>query len=206
VQDEVIAKLATIAKVMNTLTKSPDATISYDMLADALWWSDELPAIGTIPGDGCLRPVVHYRTSVIINKPVPECLPYWLAAKMKFPNWPGFDTERCKPDEELAALYRKSKTKGLLSLNLIDIICRLEKQFQGMVPSKIIEKHAYQNEPPDITAGELCDLTCRCIRLAGMEIPADAWERVRGTVAESLAIAPDLVKKDSWLVRDLSAG
>lgn len=205
-QDELIAKLATIAKVMNALTKSPDAVVHYDMLAGALWWSDERPAPDQLDDSDCLRPVFRYRTSEIISEPEPEYLPFWLAAKNAFPKWPGFDPERCKPDDNLAALYRRSEAKGLLSLDLADVVFRLEKQFQGMVPWKLFEKHVDQNEPPDITVGELFDLTCRCVRLAGEEIPADAWDRVRQCVSESLAIAPVVVTKESWLVRDLRAG
>jgi hypothetical protein len=204
--DELIAKLDTIAGAMNALVKSSEATIQYDMLAGALWWSDERPAIGQIEDSDCLRPVFRYRTSLIISEPEPAYLPYWLAARKAFPQWPGFDLERCRPDESLVALYRRSSARALLSLDLADILCRLDKEFHGMVPWKIIEKHVDKNDPPDITAGELSDLTCRCIRLAGREIPPDAWERVRKTVSESLVVAPEIVMKESWLVRDLHAG
>ncbi|HEY5316070.1 MAG TPA: hypothetical protein VIK18_26315 [Pirellulales bacterium] len=205
-KDRLIAMLSTIAGAMNSLTKAPDAVIHYDMLAGALWWSDERPASGQIGNSDCLRVVFRYRTSVIIGEPESQYLPYWLAAENEFPKWPGFAVERCRPNEGLAALYRRSEAKGLLSLDLMDINCRLEKEFQGMVPWRIIEKHADQNEPPDITVGELYELTCRCIRLAGKTAPADAWERVRHSVSESLAVALDLVTKESWLVRDLGAG
>jgi hypothetical protein len=204
-QTELIKKLAAIAGAMNALSKSPDATMHYDMLAGALWWSDERPASSQIGNSDCLRVLFRYRTSVIINETEAEYLPYWLAAEKEFPKWPGFDPERCRPDDDLAALYRRSNAEGLLSLHLADIVCRLKNEFRGMVPWKIIEKHVAQNEPPDISMGELYDLTCRCVGLAGHEIPADAWDRVRRCVSESLAIAPDMVTKESWLVRDLRA-
>jgi hypothetical protein len=205
-QKELIANLATIAGAMNALIKSPDATVHFDMLAGALWWSDERPASGEIGNSDCLQVLFRYRTSVIINEPEAEYLPYWLAAKSMFPKWPGFDDERCRPDERLATLYRRSQAKGLLSLDLLDITCRLEKEFHGLVPSKAIERHADMNDPPDIRVGELYELTCRCVRFAGMELPADAWDRVRRCVSESLAVDLATVTKECWLVRDLHAG
>jgi hypothetical protein len=70
----------------------------------------------------------------------------------------------------------------------------------------MIEKHVDRNDPPDITVGEIHDLTCRCARLAGKDVPADSWDRVRRSVSDSLGVSPELVTKESSLMRDLRAG
>jgi hypothetical protein len=200
-----IAELGQIAAAMNALPRSANATVAYDLLADALWWSDERPTNSKIAGAGCLRLVFNYRTGLIIDAPKPEFLCYWLAAKKEFPNWPGFDPGRCSGNPQLAAVYRRSAAESLFSLRLAAIGCHLQDEFEGMLPAKVIEKHAHQNEPIDIRAGELYDLTCRAARLAGRQVPSDAWDRVRRSIADGLGVAPELVTKESWLARDLGA-
>lgn len=203
-KEQLLAEIVAIAKQMNSLPKSSEATVSYDLLADGLWWSDErIPHSGS---SDSLRVLLRYRTSLIIGEPEDRYLTFWSAAKQAFPNWPGFDPERCGADEGLATIYHKSKKIGMLSLDLMDIVCRLEKAFNGKVPAKIIEKHAYRNDPPDIAVGELYDLTCRCIRMSGSETPPDAWERLRDCVAASLGIDTDSIFRESRLVSDLGAG
>jgi len=202
----IIDRLVSIADAMNGLEKSSDAVVHYDMMAGALWWSDERPDCFETEDNWCLRPVFRYRTSMILGAPEAPCLPYWEAARKHFPDWPGFAPERCSPDSELPALYHKQKAVVLLSIDLVSILCHLEEEFGAGVPSRIIEKRTYRNEPPDITIGELFQLISRGLRLAGKTVPEDAWDRTCQRVAESLGISSESIKQGSWLVKDLGAG
>lgn len=190
----------------NALAKSADATVNYCMLAGALYWSDELPPSSSDDSRLLFRSLVNYRTGMIIGEPKTAGLPFWLWAKEAFPNWPGFDAERCKPDETLAAFYRQSDITAMFSFDLEEVFCALEEQFNEMVPRRIIQKRAERTTPPDITAGEIYELVCRCQSLARIEIPADAWQRVRDSVSEAFNISPELVTKASRLGQDLGAG
>ena len=143
---------------------------------------------------------------MIIGEPNAAGLPFWLWAKEAFPNWPGFDRDRCKPDEMLAALYHRSSSMAMFSLDLEQVFCALEEQFNEMVPRRVIQKRAERTIPPDITAGEIYDLVCRCQSLARKEIPADAWQRVQESVSEAFNISPELVTKASRLGHDFGAG
>lgn len=58
--DEIAARLAAISGAMNSLTKSADATVQYDMLSGALWWSDERAASGIVDDIEILRHLLHY--------------------------------------------------------------------------------------------------------------------------------------------------
>ena len=204
--NEWFENLATIASEFNALTKSADAKLQYDLFADAISWSDELPSGASGDSLYLFRSLVHYRTGLIINEPKPAGHPFWLSAKEAFPNWPGFDEDRCRPDEKLADFYRRAGAEAIFPIELEAIFSLLDDQFDKMVPRRVIEKRAARATPPDITAGEVHELVCRCLRLAQKDIPADAWQRVRDCITEGLNIGPDLVTKRSWLRRDLGAG
>ncbi len=85
---------------------SPNAEIRYDILADALIWSDETNnATPSDVFDG-LRQLLHYRTHVMLNDMEPNG-DVWLHCRSLFPDWIGFLPERRKRTPELLALYRR---------------------------------------------------------------------------------------------------
>lgn len=204
--DELTEKFAAVVKEFDALAKSADARLRYCILADALWWSDEMPPGVSDDTLYLFRSLVNYRTKLIIGEPNAAGLPFWLWTKGAFPNWPGFDGDRCKPDETLAAIYRRSSVTGMFPFDLEEIFCALDERFEKTVPRHVIEKRARRTTPPDITAGEIYDLLCRCLSLARKEIRSDAWQGVRDSVSEALKISPELVTKGSWLRQDLGAG
>ncbi len=127
-------QLGQIAARMNALIKSSEAAIHHDLLAGALWWSDERPAFDEPEHHWCLRPILRYRTSLILGVPDERYESAWEAAKQLFPAWPGFAEERCKPDDQLATLYRKKHRHGLLSFGLVDILYRIQTEFKSRIP------------------------------------------------------------------------
>jgi hypothetical protein len=91
------ARMAELAPFLRELRPSPNATISYDLFADALWWSDERPEDGY--GFDRMRSLLHYRTSIILGqRPVRFDEEEWNAARRLFPEWPGFDPRRSVPE------------------------------------------------------------------------------------------------------------
>ena len=85
------------------------------MLADALFWSDELPKNLPFEASNSLRFLLRYRTSIIEGKPVKEFEGVWLKAKQLFPAWIGFRTERCMPNNKLVCKLeelRRDSEKG----------------------------------------------------------------------------------------------
>lgn len=72
------SQVAKIAPIMNTLTIDVLATPEYEVMSDALIWSDELPNIGkeNLRDFWCLRPLLRYRTTLILDKPDQECEAY----------------------------------------------------------------------------------------------------------------------------------
>jgi hypothetical protein len=84
----------------------PRATLHYDLFADALVWSDELPKHdenGRLVLCWCLRTVWRYRTSLVLGVPDERCRADWEEAMRLFPKWPGFAPSRRQ--SELAAVY-----------------------------------------------------------------------------------------------------
>ena len=61
-----------IADRMNALDFSERADVHYDMLADAIWWSDERPDFDSPEDQWCLQRLFRYRTSLILGRPEPD--------------------------------------------------------------------------------------------------------------------------------------
>lgn len=103
--DDLQNQLARIAAVMNELPADPKATIAYDVASDSLVWSDELPQQGVfrIKELWCLRPILRYRTSLILTTPEIQFRSAWELAQATFPGWIGFQSNRQSP--ELVATF-----------------------------------------------------------------------------------------------------
>lgn len=116
--------LKAIAPYMPQGDADPGAKVFYDILADALVWSDEKPhpAEDDRPlSPSCLRAVWHYRTSLILGRPDERCRVHWEEAQRLFPDWPGFAAIRRHPD--LAAIYHKKSEPASRSLLDLDDPC-----------------------------------------------------------------------------------
>ena len=114
-----------------------------------------------------------------------------------------------------------------MGLDILDITFGFEKAFSVKIPrdtlfneTKWLEhlrKLKKQRVKPlpryDITIGELHDTLCNYLRSIGREIPADSWERVTTTIADSLGVRcfsssnvdKNEIRRESWLFKDLGA-
>ena len=108
--DELYQRLDTIAVLMNSQRRSRFASLNYDMMADAIWWSDERPNFDHPEDHWCLRPVFRYRTTLILDSPDPKWLPFWERSLELFPDWPGFHPSRVTSNPKLMA-FHASKSK-----------------------------------------------------------------------------------------------
>jgi len=114
--------LRLLSEAMGKLHASDEATIGYECMSGALIWSDETPdeegfKLAIVdPQSGakrdidpkdmwCMRPVLRYRTSLIFGKPDERFEDFWREAQKAFPDWPGFQENRCKEDSGLQAKY-----------------------------------------------------------------------------------------------------
>jgi hypothetical protein len=92
------ARLEHIADQMDGIHASPEAQIGYDVLSDAITWSDEYPRdlAGRMEDFECLKILLRYRTSVLTGDPDESLRYYWDRAMELFPNWAGFDPARIR--------------------------------------------------------------------------------------------------------------
>src|SRR5262249_23740868 len=87
-----------LAGYLRGLKADPAAQAFYDLFADALVWSDELPHPDSEvvedfrPAE--LRGVWRYRTLLILGQPGERFRNAWEEAMKCFPTWPGFAQER----------------------------------------------------------------------------------------------------------------
>lgn len=115
--DRLLKRLDTIAERMNALQQSSSATPSYDLMAGAIWWSDERPEFDRAEDHWCLRPVLRYRTTLILDSPETRWLPFWERSLELFPSWPGFHLARTTPSPELVEFYQVHCKAALESLD-----------------------------------------------------------------------------------------
>jgi len=113
-----MAQLARIARVIDSVHVQHDAKRGYDILSDALTWSDEYPQTfgGRSEEFDCVRILLRYRTSVLTGDPDELLQPYWKRAKQLFPNWAGFEPSRRVPTDKLLQFYeiRRNRQEQVL--------------------------------------------------------------------------------------------
>ena len=100
-----------IAVDLERLQLDPAAKLYYELMSDALVWSDELLRTGRAREHWCLRPVFRYRTGLILGIELTEFREPWLLAKSIFPNWIGFVSNRCERSVSLEEQYRRLSKK-----------------------------------------------------------------------------------------------
>jgi hypothetical protein len=122
----IIESFKDIASELDRTTASSEAVLSYDLLADALVWSDEFPPprkdrLGDITS---IRVLLRYRTSILLGKPDTSLKLYWDWALKMFPNWAALCPERLKPTEEIVKFYEEHKIMGDKSIHRMEKYCR----------------------------------------------------------------------------------
>ena len=94
-------------------------TISYDILADALVWSDEINELTPTDVIHALRQLRHYRTHVMLNDIMPDN-EVWQHCRSLFPNWIGFLPERHQQTTELLKIYRRGDVSSRWCLRQLE--------------------------------------------------------------------------------------
>lgn len=110
----IVESFRELAAELNDTTPTADATLDYDLLADALVWSDEYPPprmerLGDVT---CIRVLLRYRTTILLGSPDESLKLYWDMALAMFPNWAGLSAERLIPSDELRNIYEHLKMTG----------------------------------------------------------------------------------------------
>jgi hypothetical protein len=192
-----LERLQSIADEMDRLEKKPNAVVRYDVMAGALWWSDERRDFYNVEDHLCLRPLFRYRTSVILEAPEEVYQTFWDRGLQLFHNWPGFEPERRQPAQGLKAFYRRKHAEAIQSIAISDIAFRIKNEFGGYPSCRTLLTAALKHDPPDITVQEIYRLLSRSLAIAGKPIPKDAWERVKTCIAGTLGISADGVQPET---------
>jgi hypothetical protein len=113
-KNRIFQQYSIMAEQMNAQSKSSgEGQPSYHVLADALFWEDEIPVGLEVFSGDCLRFVLRYRTSLMLDAPESKWQEYWSEAKRCFPNWVGFSPERCRPDNHLGTAYQEMSAEAM---------------------------------------------------------------------------------------------
>jgi hypothetical protein len=125
--DDYYIQLERISPDMDQAPASPDATVGYDVLSDALVWSDEYPdSLRRRFGEfQCIRLLLRYRTTLLLGNPDEALQPYWEKARSLFPNWAGFQQDRLRLTDELRRAYDRQSAK---QMNFVRRLMRLGRK------------------------------------------------------------------------------
>lgn len=81
-------------------------------MADAIYWTDEIPDTLDTFSENCIRFVLRYRTTLLIGQPDERWKTHWEKAKHAFGAWIGFNAERCRRSEEISRIYFNLRDKA----------------------------------------------------------------------------------------------
>jgi hypothetical protein len=104
--------LQKISVEINRLEWDEHATVHYDLMSDALVWSDERPRNLCGSEMWCMRPIFRYRTGLILGLEIAEFRDYWEAGRRLFPQWIGFRRDRSSRDPALEEEYHRLSDSG----------------------------------------------------------------------------------------------
>lgn len=106
--DKVIQGLRRHASHLDSISHcATPEDVSYDMMSDAVVWSDETNESTPIQVVWALRTVRAYRTSLMLSRPRVELRNIWNAAADLFPGWIGFQPDRRRPSPRLLEIHRR---------------------------------------------------------------------------------------------------
>lgn len=117
-----LSQLEFIGADMDQTRALPDATVGYDVLSDALIWSDEYPASmpHRMADFQCVRLLLRYRTTLLLNRPDETLKPYWNKGRTQFPNWAGFHPDRLMPTDELRKFFDHQRERQMRLLRRLN--------------------------------------------------------------------------------------
>jgi hypothetical protein len=83
--------------------------VVYDMMSGALVWSDETDVNMPVEVIWALRPIVAYRTCLMLSRPRGELASMWELGLSLFPKWVGFRRGRRRAAPKLLQIYRSGE-------------------------------------------------------------------------------------------------
>lgn len=138
------SNLQRLAPHLNDLEPISASRVFYDLFADGLVWSDEIPDPDLLLREDlsiqCLRGIWRYRTCLILGIPGERFQKRWEEGQRLFPKWPGFLPERRDP--KWAKTYEAQNQAAVRGWEEADEL--FERQRQGLngpaQPAKVGEQ------------------------------------------------------------------
>lgn len=90
-----------------------------------------------------------------------------------------------------------------MGLDLIDLMCRIERRFSCETPHEGILGVPGRSKQDDLTAGELHDWVCEECRRQTVVVPFSSWNRIRLCLHEACGFPACRIRRSSYMIRDL---
>jgi hypothetical protein len=91
-------------------------------------------------------------------------------------------------------------------MDLLDFIVRIEKRLGFKIDRAdvgMLDPLWAGRKPPDVTAGELHQWVVKLLEARAVAVPHSSWNAVRLELAKVLCKPPQIIRRDTFLVRDL---
>jgi hypothetical protein len=120
-----IERFQKVAPILESLRTDPGARLNYELMSDALVWSDELP----VPSEfekydvdvACVRGIFRYRTSLICGNPEERFRSHWEEANRLCPNWPGLLANRRSAEPGRIEFFEKRRKELFEQWEALDV-------------------------------------------------------------------------------------
>jgi hypothetical protein len=66
-----------------------------------------------------------------------------------------------------------------MGVDFLDLVCRIETEFDITVQHAELDELFLRHDPPDVTAGQLYVFVCSKCREAGIPVPHSTWNRLK---------------------------
>lgn len=86
---------------------------------------------------------------------------------------------------------------------MIYLSLEVEERFDVTLEQEDYDLLCQDRYPGDFTIGELHDYICEKCRRESRPVPPESWDLVRSSICDFMALDPEEVKSESWIVRDL---
>jgi hypothetical protein len=96
-----------------------------------------------------------------------------------------------------------------LGIDYLDFTFRIEKRFGIQIQideHRMLDSAWMSRRPPDVTAGELHGWVVKLCEARGLVVPYSSWNGVRLELAKTLGKPPQVIHRDTLVVRDLGLG
>ncbi|MCE9604946.1 MAG: hypothetical protein K8U03_08600 [Planctomycetia bacterium] len=89
-----------------------------------------------------------------------------------------------------------------MGLDFVSVFLEFERQFGVRLESADLRPE-FASRERDLTAGRLHEIICEKCKASNIPVSRSSWNRFRWIIAKTLGIKANLIRRETWLRREL---